>query len=668
MTKIIFEKLKEMALQSSGPISWSSFNMAFGNTSNSQLSMSTLRSSTQGVGTSNISCSNWQNACIPLNGWCLNRFLSNVNVALNDATSTNTAFNNSNGRVTYCNNLSVPNFDYFANEWSGFFRIQADGTHTFQLALDDGGNLLVNNSVVASHYGAHGAFPAGTASTVSLSGGVYPFKLRHAETFGGQDVFVAYTPPGGTTTTPSSTTNNDFISRLCYLYKPIIKFDANDLAYRQGLSATSQISTWSNNGTDSTLRHATGASGNSTTTPTLTSDANGFMVSFNRTNQQHFTIGNLEFDQFRSTDASPINKNGVTIFIVGRMPTTNAGLYERFFDFGTAQATNNIMVFRQTTVNSIGVCVFTSTTNNGEVVFGNGIDGGFHVYTIIIQNGTSVTISLHIDNQAITYGITNTVTPNANIGNRITTLNYIGRSNWASDSYLTGDIRELMVFREVIDNTTLSRMNQYLMYKWGIQAFMPPVTSGMVGLYTGESWTGTQWSDVSGSGNHVTTVGGTVTTSTLNGLTSLTGTTTTSMTWPTAILPSTYTLFHVTRYNGSNFQRIFQGSGANWLSGFWQGRSGVAHHNGWITQIINVHGTNWVLSTDQNALYRSNGTDRTNGSPGNPSNARLCINAGDFAGEASEWACGCVIVYNRTLTTNEIVQVETFLNRRYNVF
>jgi hypothetical protein len=155
-------------------------------------------------------------------------------------------------------------------------------------------------------------------------------------------------------------------------------------------------------------------------------------------------------------------------------------------------------------------------------------------------------------------------------------------------------------------------------------------------------------------------------------LAAITGATTAGLRFPTAILPTTYTLFHVARYlNTTNRGRIFDGYGnnVNWLSGFDNGRAGVAYHGntgGWVTAQTDLHGTNWMLSTDQNNLYRSQGNNRTVANYANGVNDMLSINHG--IGVTSDWAVASVIVYNRTLTTTEIFQVETFLNRRYNVY
>jgi hypothetical protein len=37
----------------------------------------------------------------------------------------------------------------------------------------------------------------------------------------------------------------------------------------------------------------------------------------------------------------------------------------------------------------------------------------------------------------------------------------------------------------------------------------PPITAGLIAHYNADSWTGSQWTDLSGAGNHVTEVGGT---------------------------------------------------------------------------------------------------------------------------------------------------------------
>lgn len=129
-------------------------------------------------------------------------------------------------------------------------------------------------------------------------------------------------------------------------------------------------------------------------------------------------------------------------------------------------------------------------------------------------------------------------------------------------------------------------------------------------------------------------------------------------------LPSTYTLFHVARYNGTE-ERIFDGKTANWLSGFWNGNAGVAYHDGWITPQTDYHGTNWVISTDQNSLYRSNGIQR--GTGGGGTSKQLTINDGNYTSERSDWQVAEILIYNRTLSSSEYQQVESELSEWYGI-
>jgi hypothetical protein len=196
----------------------------------------------------------------------------------------------------------------------------------------------------------------------------------------------------------------------------------------------------------------------------------------------------------------------------------------------------------------------------------------------------------------------------------------------------------------------------------------PTSISGLVGWYNMDAVTTTQWTDQSGSGNHATISGATTSTVAAgNGATAITrvlsGTTGHSITWPTTILPSTYTLFHVTRYTGVTNARIYQGVNTNWLSGHWDNKSGQFFHQGWLSDSsTNYHGNNWAVYTDQNSLGRSNKVTR--GTGGGGTSDRLCING---KSESSAWQTVECVVYNRTLTSTEYGTIENYLSAKYGI-
>jgi hypothetical protein len=188
--------------------------------------------------------------------------------------------------------------------------------------------------------------------------------------------------------------------------------------------------------------------------------------------------------------------------------------------------------------------------------------------------------------------------------------------------------------------------------------------NNLFAAYDGSTFSGTTWSDdINTYDTNNSTGSPAISSSQLNGYDIVEGNTSAGLKWPTGILPSNYTLFHVTRYNGSTKRRIFSASNTNWLSGFHSGKAGVAYHNAWVGPQTDYHGTDWVISTDQRYLYRSNGVTRgTNGS----SEGDLTINMGQYS-ETSDWQCAEVIIFDRQLTQSEYEDVEEYLSKKYNI-
>jgi len=198
----------------------------------------------------------------------------------------------------------------------------------------------------------------------------------------------------------------------------------------------------------------------------------------------------------------------------------------------------------------------------------------------------------------------------------------------------------------------------------------PPVGSGLLAVYTGESWstTGGGWLDAYGA-NHATTVTGTVvkTATGINGRAYLSGGYNTStLQFPSAVLPSTYTLFSLSKYNGAVKGRVLTAPypPTNWLTGHYSGVAGVAFHDGWVADtVFSGIGSNWLLSSDQNTLYKCNGLNRSTGS-GSAYATGIGFNV---QSETSDWASAFVLVYTGTLSAAEIVSVEAWIAGIYNI-
>lgn len=73
--------------------------------------------------------------------------------------------------------------------WDGFIRIDVEDTYYFKISTDDAGDLVINGTLVAHHYGYHGADDGGVvASSIRLTVGYHKVQLRVFEWHGGHGV------------------------------------------------------------------------------------------------------------------------------------------------------------------------------------------------------------------------------------------------------------------------------------------------------------------------------------------------------------------------------------------------------------------------------------------------------------------------------------------------
>jgi len=194
----------------------------------------------------------------------------------------------------------------------------------------------------------------------------------------------------------------------------------------------------------------------------------------------------------------------------------------------------------------------------------------------------------------------------------------------------------------------------------------PDDIPGLSGKYTFDSFDAAQgvWLDESGKGHHITARAGEV----KKAGDYIFGGQTDGMKIPLEVLGPNdiYTMFWVARYNGGNRNRIFDGMDKNWLSGFWAGRTGVAHHDGWLTQHgASVHGPHaWIQGTDSPNMFRTFGKNRVTIAKYGTT-PQITINLGTQTGERSDWAIKEIIFYNRLLRVEEVEKVEAYLLKKH---
>lgn len=223
---------------------------------------------------------------------------------------------------------------------------------------------------------------------------------------------------------------------------------------------------------------------------------------------------------------------------------------------------------------------------------------------------------------------------------------------------------------------------------------------GLIGRYNASSLKTSSLDDLSGKGNHIKSEN-------IKGIDKikkgfgfkgeyLYGGIDTSIEFPQQFKGDNWTFFAVARYNGTNKGRIFTTKydsnkdptpdDINWLAGFKSGRTGVAQYgeSNWMNKTYDetnepdgvsygsdgnpnsLHGENsWVLLMSTRSTFRTNGKNRHDS--GAATNAvapeNFGINLWDT--ELSDWAVYEILIFDKWLANDRILEVETYLNEKY---
>ncbi|WP_305787083.1 family 16 glycoside hydrolase [Symbioplanes lichenis] len=84
--------------------------------------------------------------------------------------------------------------DNFVTHALANLTVPGTGSYTFRLTSDDGSKLFVDDALVIDHDGLHGAEPKD--GTVNLTAGLHPLRVEFFENGGGQQLTLAWRPPG----------------------------------------------------------------------------------------------------------------------------------------------------------------------------------------------------------------------------------------------------------------------------------------------------------------------------------------------------------------------------------------------------------------------------------------------------------------------------------------
>ncbi len=163
---------------------------------------------------------------------------------------------------------------------------------------------------------------------------------------------------------------------------------------------------------------------------------------------------------------------GASSFAVGSFnaPQTTQG-WQRVFDFGSGQGSNNIMMGRRGSTANFYYEGWNGGAGDQTWTTGNAIVNAYDtLYEAVQQGGTVGTLT------GVAHYLAGTSQPNSgNVGSSQTwvppsiarTSNYIGRSNWAADNYFTGTLSEILLYNTAFNTTQRMILENYLSAEWG---------------------------------------------------------------------------------------------------------------------------------------------------------------------------------------------------------
>lgn len=239
----------------------------------------------------------------------------------------------------------------------------------------------------------------------------------------------------------------------------VLNLDASQI----NLPFGSQLSVWPNSGTFGSRYNALAYG--SSTTPAL-AVANGYQhVTLDRAQSQYLNVGGGSSVPF-SWFVNGSTYRGFTVFFVARYQGSPAA-WERWMDFGNGAHADNILLGRENTYAEL----YAYISNGSSYMLSSGgsygtNDTNWHVFAMRSTNaaaGSTSTLTIARDNTTLeTFNYT------LSIQNRSTTNNFIGRSNFPGDSYLSAHIRQFLMFDYAMSDTEMTIVTAILQTRWGM--------------------------------------------------------------------------------------------------------------------------------------------------------------------------------------------------------
>jgi autotransporter-associated beta strand protein len=182
------------------------------------------------------------------------------------------------------------------------------------------------------------------------------------------------------------------------------------------------------------------------------------------------------------------------------------------------------------------------------------------------------------------------------------------------------------------------------------------------------------WTDVSGQGNHATTIEGIpyYKAAGIGGIPTVHFDAGDGLGNSLDYSAGSVTIFYVSRQTGGSNQRVFDSQSNNWLLGYWGGRRGSAYFEGDV--LLGGNGASdtnphlyatTIGGSGQNSTFWAEGVQIASNQNGTQGPKGISLGGGGAYNEFSDCEISEVLVYNRILDANELLAVGGYLTAKY---
>ncbi|MEM1059739.1 MAG: chitobiase/beta-hexosaminidase C-terminal domain-containing protein, partial [Verrucomicrobiota bacterium] len=158
------------------------------------------------------------------------------------------------------------------------------------------------------------------------------------------------------------------------------------------------------------------------------------------------------------SDVAPFDQ-GMTVYIVSKAVMNNR--WERFFGFGNGPNADNIWMGKSNNTRNMILQRRDSSGPLRDVVASGVLDASdYQLYSAELDASSYLALGVageEVARKTVAYSITPTTR----------SQNYIGKSNWASDATLSGEIAEILVFDRVLNEEERLQIEAYFSHRYG---------------------------------------------------------------------------------------------------------------------------------------------------------------------------------------------------------